>query len=576
MTTIKTSHGKTPQLQSKSRVLFLCLVFSAILFVFAVQIEWVPHLNYFSSTSDDVSEYTDNDQDQHVPLPSTTLQLDGNEEHNAFLTMFPHREPMEQEFFLAYIPHSGFHNQLITLENALRLAAYLNRTLLLPPLHMSNKRQALVWKEPEVLFHQWFDRNRTNVEYCRDRNPLLLPAPTRKQLHNMTDQERKEYTECTFYHQWTVAPWTFFYDIPKILKGVVGVGGQTEPIRVFGRPNMSLTWLEENLHIKDRSKEIFFFNDTDRYEYQIIDDVDGLESVPIINKGDPVGWSERYKQNLSLKSLLERPERVIHFGSLFATDRVEANSQNHQALRNYISHNMDLWNQDILDATKLAEEQIELWRKETKRAVPGFLGAHLRTADGIFESMVPENLGQIMDWLGKMIELDQRNVFDIKRRSILAKRRDPLSSKRFQKRRLSRAASRRVRRQELDAAEQEKVPTFLERCTGATPFSPLVFLSTDVHRPRHDPALAPLLEQFPCTMFLSDFDGSLQVLEKIQNPSDGVKMLPYMIALMDANLAAKGRHFKGTERSTFSAYITNTLWPAYHPNRPESSVSALK
>ncbi|KAG0015098.1 hypothetical protein BGZ81_011848 [Podila clonocystis] len=483
--------------------------------------------------------------------------------------MFPPRPPMDQEQFLAYVPHSGFHNQLITLENALRLAAMLNRTLLLPPLHMSHKRQALVWKEPPVLFQQWADRNRTNVSYCRDHNPLLLPAPTRKQLRGMTDQQRKELAECTFYHQWTVAPWTYFYDIPKILAGVVGVGGQTEPIRVFGRPNMSLTWLEEHLQVKDPSTEIYFFNDTNRYEYRIADDSETSDTKDAVG-----GWSDRYSHTLTLSNLLARPERILHFGSLFATDRVEANSPNHQALKSYISHNMDLWNQDILDATMLAEQQIEEWHIETKRSAPGFLGAHLRTADGIFERLVPTNLGRIMTWLQEMTKLDQALASNEKRRSILQKRQDPLAKmlSGSNKPITILSTSRKVKRQDLG----ETVPTFQERCTGAPAESPLVFLSTDVHRPRQDPVLAQLLDQFPCTMFLSDFVASLQILEKIQNPIDGVYMLPYMIALMDANLAAKGRHFKGTERSTFSAYIMNHLWPSYHPNEPESAVSALR
>jgi hypothetical protein len=172
-----------------------------------------------------------------------------------------------------------------------------------------------------------------------------------------------------------------------------------------------------------------------------------------------------------------------------------------------------------------------------------------------------------------MTKLDQTLASNEKRRSILRKRQDPLAKVLLLSNTpITTSMSRKVKRQD----PSETLPTFLERCTGAPAESPLVFLSTDVHRPRQDPALAELLDQFPCTMFLSDFEASLQILEKIQNPIDGVYMLPYMIALMDANLAAKGRHFKGTERSTFSAYIMNHLWPSYHPNEPESAVSALR
>ena len=43
-------------------------------------------------------------------------------------------------------------------------------------------------------------------------------------------------------------------------------------------------------------------------------------------------------------------------------------------------------------------------------------------------------------------------------------------------------------------------------------------------------------------------------------------MTPYLIALMEANIAAKEREFVGTDKSTFSLYIMGHLWPEYHPD----------
>lgn len=43
-------------------------------------------------------------------------------------------DSVDEERFLGYLPHSGFHNQRISLQNAMVLACYLNRTLLLPPI----------------------------------------------------------------------------------------------------------------------------------------------------------------------------------------------------------------------------------------------------------------------------------------------------------------------------------------------------------------------------------------------------------------------------------------------------------
>ncbi|KAF9953268.1 hypothetical protein BGZ72_005536 [Mortierella alpina] len=663
--------------QSKSRILLIGLIFSAVVFVFAVQVEWVPYLNYSSSnpagdnknggssshilegsshisiqepppasvssvsqpsvstpspapvatTSDTHDSINDNgvtldqqkdsssstlnsDDDDNrglvneheydepspsLPPPVSTtsapsltaspttppkelVELDGNKEHRAFLTMFPPRPPQDGERFLGYLPHSGFHNQLVTLENAIRLAAYLNRTLLLPPLHLSRKRQALVWKEPSVVLQQWADRNRTAVEYCRDVDTSNWPRVTRKQLEAMPEQERKRDRECRFYHSWTIVPWTYFYDIPKVLESVVGTGGQTEPVRVFDRPVMSLAWLQEHLQIQDPSKEIYFFNDTERYDYRIADDSEmdyslkpGSEedlkqqqeaqavtpeqlfsTMAVDEPIEPiVPWSRRYKSDILLRDLQKRPERVLHFGSLFASDRVEARSQDHLSLKSVISQSMDLWNEGILEATTVAEAQIQKWIKETKRAAPGFFGVHLRTEDGVFEKLAPRNLQRIVAWLGEMVKLDRKYFTN----DTTTNENNNNNTQAFDK------------RAEPAVATTADVPTFMERCIAAPPESPMVFMATDVHRPRHSALLHEYLDQYPCTMFLSDFEASMSILEKIVNPLDGILMSPYMVALMDANLAAKGREFQGTDRSTFSGYIINHLFPEYHPDR---------
>ncbi|KAG0197606.1 hypothetical protein BGX28_008882, partial [Mortierella sp. GBA30] len=669
-------------LQSKSRILLIGLIFSAVFFVFAVQVEWVPYLNYSSSTNgestvllegtshismqqppkipapstppavrtkpspqvhnddgtgnlsgdkngvmnhqeqdssnsnieDDDDALNEHEYVKPSPSPSTSsrtastlasapttstsspilpeeeepLQLDGNKEHNPFLSMFPPRPPDEGERFLGFLPHSGFHNQLLSLENALRLAAYLNRTLLLPPLHLSRKKQALVWKEPPVLFQQWAERSRAGVEYCREVDTSNWPRVTRKQLDAMPEQERKRDRECRFYHSWTTTPWTYFYDIPKVLKGVVGIGGQKEPLRVFDRPVMSLEWLQEHLGIQDISKDVFFYNDTNRYEYRIVDDSEtdygvkpgsekdreqqqasqGIDfwrlystvAVDLSTPGETiVPWDRRYTRDLLLTDLQKRPERILHFGSLFASDRIEARSENHKALRDYISHAMDLWNQGILDATALADVQIQKWIKETGRAAPGFLGTHLRTEDGGFKKLAPKNLQRIIAWLGEMKKRDRKylneetkalsntaTITTTTNKRAAEPGPPPLSTP---------IPSNTAPNDTKKNAATTGVPQFLERCKEASPDSPMVFMATDVHQPRESGLLQEYLDQYPCTMFLSDFVDSLSVLEKIQNPVDGILMMPYMLALMDANLAARGREFQGTEQSTFSAYI---------------------
>ncbi|OAQ35036.1 hypothetical protein K457DRAFT_1894841 [Linnemannia elongata AG-77] len=479
------------------------------------------------------------------------LQLEGNKEHNPFITMFPQRPPAEGERFLAYLPHSGFHNQLITLRTALRLAVSLNRTLLLPPLYLSHKKQALRWRKEPVLLKQWSDRNRTGLDYCRTIEPATWPSKNRKQREAMTEQERLTEHQCRFYHLWTTTPWTYFYDIPKILSDVVGVAGETMPIRVFSRPLITMEWLKDNLQVQDLQKEMYFFNDTSQFEYLIVDDSETDYGT--------MATDGKFSKRLLLTDLQRRPERILHFESLFASDRFEARSQRQRDLKQYLSKGMDLWNQAILDATRMAEDQIEVWSKETGRLAEGFLGVHLRTEDWIFAKGASMNLQRIVVWVEEMIKQD-RSQYSSK----LRRRADPVPQ-------ALAAAEAAVQLAQAPAspipttATDEAVPTLLERCQSSPAESPMIFMATDVHQPRSAPLLKEFLDRFPCTMFLSDFRESNALLEKIRNPVDNVLMWPYMVALMDANLAAKGRVFQGTDRSTFSAYIINHLWPKYHP-----------
>ncbi|KAF9999428.1 hypothetical protein BGZ79_006985 [Entomortierella chlamydospora] len=501
---------------SRRRFIVVALIISAFLFLAAIQLGLGP-LRRFNSDG----KYDDNSLESHSLPPSSEtkpdvgssqveepLQLEGNKEHDPFLTMFPERPPADQERFLAYLPHSGFHNQRMSLETALRLAAYLNRTLLLPPLYMCEKALNIPWGPAPSLLEKWKTRTREGVEYCKDYNMAGRPRPTPNELRNALENPHGDRDlGCVAYHSWTTVPWTYFFDLPKVLVDVVHFADAnlTEPIRVFDRPNMTISWLAERLGITESiEKEIYWIEDFVRADYRILDD-------------------SEYDYRLY-------PE---------PPGRVEARSDAHIALASYIVNALDIWNQEILDATKLAEAQIRTWINETNRAASGFLGAHLRTADGGFVHVIDSSLQRIVEWIRKVAGQDKQHSDD----PLLLTRSGP------------------TKRQE------ENVPTFLDRCTGQPAGSPLVYLATDVHHPRSSPILSDFFNEFPCAMILSDFPKSVDELGQIYNTVDNVHMLPYMIALMDANMAAKGRDFYGTENSTFSVYIAGHLWPRYHPGQ---------
>lgn len=69
---------------------------------------------------------------------------------------FPLRVPLggAEEKFLGYLPHSGFHNQRIELQNALLLATFMNRTLLVPPIWIGWPTPTLNYDELQAEWNQ--------------------------------------------------------------------------------------------------------------------------------------------------------------------------------------------------------------------------------------------------------------------------------------------------------------------------------------------------------------------------------------------------------------------------------------
>ena len=97
-----------------------------------------------------------------------------------------------------------------------------------------------------------------------------------------------------------------------------------------------------------------------------------------------------------------------------------------------------------------------------------------------------------------------------------------------------------------------------------------LFIATDARAPAANVLLAPLTRTFPCTYFLGDFAegrGALEevrALGKLVNGRDGVPLGGFLMPFLDAMVAGRAWGVVGTERSTFSAFVTDILWRTYH------------
>jgi len=253
----------------------------------------------------------------------------------------PTYDPKER--YLAYLPHSGFHNQRITLENALLLAKYLDRTLLVPPVFLG---PATEWRLFDVLLRRILLQTKRGLDHCgRILKGEPLPA------------------ECLNYYSWTTVQWDFFYDMGKIR--------EKQPWRF--RADHSFAWMETHLGV-DRHKDIKIVEDRAHYDYQIYDNP---------NSATPLNRA-RYMRRLDLQELQDVPHRVLHMGSLFATGRVLAELPEHKEYQQFLRRTMILSTPILVKTSNAIVEKLG--------GLGNFIGLHLRVGDGMFVEPAPANI----------------------------------------------------------------------------------------------------------------------------------------------------------------------------------------
>jgi hypothetical protein len=80
-------------------------------------------------------------------------------------------------------------------------------------------------------------------------------------------------------------------------------------------------------------------------------------------------------------------------------------------------------------------------------------------------------------------------------------------------------------------------------------------MATDSHKPREDPNMRALFDQFVCAFTLSDFPDIIPSIN-VKSPRDNhTDISSLLIPLVDASIASGGNDFVGTPKSTFSGYV---------------------
>ncbi|KAF9381414.1 hypothetical protein CPC16_009867 [Podila verticillata] len=464
----------------------------------------------------------------------------------------------------------------------------------------------------------------------RQYQPPLPPQPTAKKLK---PRHRKLLpSECLQYESWSMTDWDFFFDLNPLRRYV----------RIATKESVSMAYLESEFGIQlpkteeptstfnatssdnssdsdsedgdqdaddkdaaesdgpeedDSEKEpppllrtegdVLFFDDSSLYDYMFSENPDSPESAKIRSK---------YRQEFTIQWLNDRPEKLIHLGSIFGTGRVSIDSLQSKAWLIKIRDHLIL-NTDILQTTsqRIAEKisgsnhigGVGQSATQTSHAGlvdamdAGFVGIHIRMSDGHFSLSARntiENIRQELMWqVGMSLDQDQgqggvhddmlgmeehfeqhQETFNNKNPS--EPEAGPFSAKK------GRLSIEQCRSRALNHREQLFEPSSLSssppRRRSNGQYTP-IYLATDAHRPRANPIFDKLFETFDCIFTLDDFAEDLEPLHQFRNPEDGALMAKFLIPMVDAMVVAKSAAFFGTPASTFSNYIQRQLRPAY-------------
>ncbi|KAH8929101.1 hypothetical protein BT69DRAFT_1292873 [Atractiella rhizophila] len=495
----------------------------------------------------------------------------------------PPTPPDPNEKYLSYLPHSGFHNQRISLENALSLSLLLNRTLLLPPVWLGTAI-------PYISYSKMYDR---------------LRAASKKGLEGCK-RERGLSRECVGYWDWTMVGWETFVD----LSGYEEQGG-----RVVDWWEFSESWIGEKLGVeRERSLsssykaiqkilqeqgslvgngDVFEVWDEKLYQFRISSvspsTLSALSTIPPPSSPPtppPTGLSSSlstaedryyiYNKYLSVLPLSDLKERtkdhaLLALGTLFGTTRLHffPRSSPEYSARSLARKTMVFNNPGL---KKVADEIASTLRTFAARQAQGrgggqegYWAVHLRVGDGKFREYKEKNalrvFGELLSEMGVSNATKEELVDRWRngRQDGEEKRTDGKISRPFKL--LKRLVGFQAEK------EQQQEPKLVCRSpphspSHLLPFNRPLFIATDSPT-LHDRALELFTTAFPCVFTLADFSTLQSYREVVEGwyvEADGVALGPMMPPFLDAMVAARGEAIAGTPESTFSKFATDVLW----------------
>ncbi|TBU61567.1 hypothetical protein BD310DRAFT_920276 [Dichomitus squalens] len=416
--------------------------------------------------------------------------------------------------YLSYLPHSGFHNQRIALENALVLAQLLNRTLLIPPIRLG---APLAYYPFDELYDMVANSTKAGLGHCSSKLQYDSNYPP----------------ECEDYQSYTHIPWDWLIDLSNISNWQPLLSGW----------NFTDAWLQDTLNLL-AAEDIFRLKDDSRHQYAFQD----FFSL------DPPG--RKFSESVHIAALLRRPERLIMLGTLFGSSRLHLRSEEHFLFRGRVREQMVFTNAHLVDVAGAI-----------RTALGGsYLAVHLRIGDGSFE-VNATNIVRRSWWklLQVGLEFSDEEILELEEESFPDEDNSepPIFAPDL--------PALRSPHPPLLPFPSNATPTSEFPCRGRLHSAPRLrrlnaplYIATDATSPSLNPLLWRFLRTFPCSFFLEDFAEQTRPLDALRSEVDGVPLGSFLMPFVEAMVAGQAWQVIGTESSTFSAFVTDVLWRRYH------------
>lgn len=417
----------------------------------------------------------------------------------------PLTTPPPSSQYLAYLPHSGFHNQRIELENAIVLSIILNRTLVLPLVRLG--ANPLPYKPFDELLEKYSRSDKSRLFHC----------------HTEDTAANSTVKECRKFERYTHISWQDIVDV-SLLK-VLG-------LFFVERWNFRQTWLRDTLRL--RPNDTYWFKDSNAYEMQFYDETYDETR------------HEKYMRRVNISELrdMTRTYPLLHLGTLFGSSRLRLSIRDHKLLQAKVRSALALANPFL---NRLSEQIVnKLGGHDT------YYSIHLRVEDSMFAENAVGNAQVVLrTLLSRVHGLSDEVIASLR---LTTSNIAPLSQHLLTLPRFNKT---------LRSANPQ--PCNIKGATSArlATLSTTLFVATDAKSHMH-PALQPFLSLHPCLFFISDFPQARAELAQVVNPLDDSPMERFLLPFLDSMVAAHSAAFIGTPESTFSKYIEDVLWPRYH------------